>query len=289
MELANTLFRYRGTEVAGGSAWNEAIRLMLLMLAPAAPHVTEELWSRLVAAPGDGWASIHAQRWPTVDAVGDRRRDPRDPGPDQRQGPRPGRRPGRDRRGRARAGRPRARPRPRAARGPDAGAGDQRRRPARQHRRPRLISFLRPVSREADQREPEPPLRRPLSREAGQATPAPRFLRPVSRQAGQATPEPRFLRPVSRQAGQATPEPPFLRPVSRQADQREPEPPLLRPVSRQAGHRVRRAAVDGRSAAGPSRSVGCGFLDPGPVAGRLRPVAAAGHVAPAPPPVRESS
>ena len=67
MELANTLFRYRGTEVAGGDAWNEAIRLTLLMLAPAAPHISEELWSRVVVATGT-WSSIHSQAWPTVDA-----------------------------------------------------------------------------------------------------------------------------------------------------------------------------------------------------------------------------
>jgi len=69
MELANTLFRYRGSEVAGGAAWNEAIRLMLLMLAPAAPHVAEELWSRRLAAEGAAWASIHAQSWPEVDVA----------------------------------------------------------------------------------------------------------------------------------------------------------------------------------------------------------------------------
>jgi leucyl-tRNA synthetase len=67
MELANTLFRYRGTEVAGGDAWNEAIRLMLLMLAPAAPHISEELWSRVVVATGT-WSSVHAQSWPVVDS-----------------------------------------------------------------------------------------------------------------------------------------------------------------------------------------------------------------------------
>ena len=53
MELANTLFRYRGTEVAGGDEWNEAIRLLLLMLAPAAPHISEELWCRRLAAAGE--------------------------------------------------------------------------------------------------------------------------------------------------------------------------------------------------------------------------------------------
>jgi leucyl-tRNA synthetase len=67
MELANTLFRYRGTAVAGGAAWDEAIRLLLLMLAPAAPHITEELWARFAAAADTPWTSIHVQTWPTVD------------------------------------------------------------------------------------------------------------------------------------------------------------------------------------------------------------------------------
>ena len=67
MELSNTLHRYRGTEIAGGGAWNEAIRLMLLMLAPAAPHATEELWSRLAESRGEPWTSIHTQSWPAVD------------------------------------------------------------------------------------------------------------------------------------------------------------------------------------------------------------------------------
>jgi leucyl-tRNA synthetase len=69
MELSNLLFRYRGTEVAGGPAWDETIALLLLMLAPAAPHVTEELWSRRLAARGEPWRSIHTERWPAVDAA----------------------------------------------------------------------------------------------------------------------------------------------------------------------------------------------------------------------------
>jgi leucyl-tRNA synthetase len=67
MELSNLLFRYRGTPVAGGPAWNEAVRLLLLMLAPAAPHMTEELWERLGPPAGHAWSSIHVHRWPTVD------------------------------------------------------------------------------------------------------------------------------------------------------------------------------------------------------------------------------
>ena len=67
MELTNTLFRYRGSVVAGGEEWDEAVRLLLLMLAPAAPHVTEELWSRRLAARGEEWRSIHTETWPVLD------------------------------------------------------------------------------------------------------------------------------------------------------------------------------------------------------------------------------
>ncbi len=67
MELTNTLFHYRGTPAAGEAAWDEAIRLLLLMLAPAAPHITEELWSRRQRAAAQPWSSIHTERWPEVD------------------------------------------------------------------------------------------------------------------------------------------------------------------------------------------------------------------------------
>jgi leucyl-tRNA synthetase len=67
MELTNLLMRYRGTSVAGTAEWDEAVRLALLMLAPAAPHITEELWSRRLQAAGAPWASIHTQSWPAVD------------------------------------------------------------------------------------------------------------------------------------------------------------------------------------------------------------------------------
>jgi leucyl-tRNA synthetase len=67
MELSNLLQRYRGTVAAGNAAWNEAISMLLLMLAPAAPHVTEELWSRLAESRGEAWLSIHTQPWPAVD------------------------------------------------------------------------------------------------------------------------------------------------------------------------------------------------------------------------------
>src|SRR5207247_6616620 len=67
MGLPNTRCRDRGSAVAGGPEWDEAVRLLLLMLAPAAPHIAEELWSRRLAARGEPWSSIHTERWPSVD------------------------------------------------------------------------------------------------------------------------------------------------------------------------------------------------------------------------------
>jgi leucyl-tRNA synthetase len=67
MELSNLLQRYRGTEAAGTAAWDEAVRMLLLMLAPCAPHIAEELWSRLGEARGDEWTSIHSAAWPAMD------------------------------------------------------------------------------------------------------------------------------------------------------------------------------------------------------------------------------
>ena len=139
MELANTLFRYRGTEVAGTPEWDEAMRLLLLMLAPAAPHITEELWSRRLEAAGKRWSSIHLESWPDVDTsataeatrevpvqINGKLRDrlvvPADIGCGGAGGAR-----AREPEGRGSAGRPH--PGPRDRRG---------RRQARQHRRPRL-------------------------------------------------------------------------------------------------------------------------------------------------------
>ena len=56
-----------GAPAAGSAEWDEAVRLLLLMLAPAAPHITEELWGRRLAAAGAEWSSIHTERWPEVD------------------------------------------------------------------------------------------------------------------------------------------------------------------------------------------------------------------------------
>ena len=67
MELTNVLMRYRGTEIAGGTAWNEAVDLLVHLLAPSAPHIAEELWSRILESRGETWRSIHLEPWPGHD------------------------------------------------------------------------------------------------------------------------------------------------------------------------------------------------------------------------------
>ena len=67
MELTNRLIRLRGTDVVDEPQWDEAIRLLLLMLAPIAPHISEELWSRRLAAAGEEWSSIQPSQWPRYD------------------------------------------------------------------------------------------------------------------------------------------------------------------------------------------------------------------------------
>ncbi len=62
MEFNNYLVKAKNTPVAQTPAWDEAIETLLLLLAPSAPHVTEELWSRL----GKPY-SIHQQPWPQWD------------------------------------------------------------------------------------------------------------------------------------------------------------------------------------------------------------------------------
>jgi leucyl-tRNA synthetase len=69
MELTNRLVRLRGSAVAGGESWDEAVRLLLLLLAPLAPHISEELWSRRLAERGAAWSSVHRQAWPAADAA----------------------------------------------------------------------------------------------------------------------------------------------------------------------------------------------------------------------------
>ena len=59
MEFVNALMRARERGEAGSPAWNEAVEALVLMLAPIAPHLAEELWERL----GRPY-SVHEQAWP---------------------------------------------------------------------------------------------------------------------------------------------------------------------------------------------------------------------------------
>ena len=63
MEYTNYLQKVKVTSLYGTPAWNEAIERLLLMLAPSAPHIAEELWER----SGKPY-SIHQQRWPEYDS-----------------------------------------------------------------------------------------------------------------------------------------------------------------------------------------------------------------------------
>ncbi|MFQ6014338.1 MAG: leucine--tRNA ligase [Anaerolineae bacterium] len=62
MELNNYLIKAKVTAVVNTPAWDEAIETLLLLLAPSAPHMAEELWERT----GHPY-SIHQQNWPKWD------------------------------------------------------------------------------------------------------------------------------------------------------------------------------------------------------------------------------
>ena len=58
----NEMYKAREAGLAGSAEWKEATEIYLKMMAPVAPHITEELWSQF----GKPY-SIHQQLWPTVD------------------------------------------------------------------------------------------------------------------------------------------------------------------------------------------------------------------------------
>jgi leucyl-tRNA synthetase (EC 6.1.1.4) len=62
MELVNALYLYKEQANTNLEVAQEAMESIVLLLAPFAPHITEELWSEL------GYSgSVHAQEWPKVD------------------------------------------------------------------------------------------------------------------------------------------------------------------------------------------------------------------------------
>lgn len=62
MELVNALYLYKEQANVNLEVSQEAMESIVLLLAPFAPHITEELWSEL-----DHSGSVHAREWPKVD------------------------------------------------------------------------------------------------------------------------------------------------------------------------------------------------------------------------------
>jgi leucyl-tRNA synthetase len=62
MELTNALSAARDDGLAGTDAYAEGVEALLLLLAPMAPHISEELWARRRRP-----YSIHQQPWPAFD------------------------------------------------------------------------------------------------------------------------------------------------------------------------------------------------------------------------------
>jgi leucyl-tRNA synthetase len=63
MEFTSYLGKVREADNVGRTAYDQAVESLLLMMAPAAPHIAEELWERT----GHRY-SIHQQAWPEASA-----------------------------------------------------------------------------------------------------------------------------------------------------------------------------------------------------------------------------
>jgi leucyl-tRNA synthetase len=63
MELTNYLGKIKESGSVSVKAWSASIKALLLLLAPTAPHISEELWERT----GNKY-SVHNQSWPEWDA-----------------------------------------------------------------------------------------------------------------------------------------------------------------------------------------------------------------------------
>ncbi|HEX8762158.1 MAG TPA: leucine--tRNA ligase, partial [Candidatus Saccharimonadales bacterium] len=69
METLNSLYRLKTTVPMGvhGDTWQWALKTFLQLLAPFAPHITEELWQQLHESDENEPASIHVGAWPAYD------------------------------------------------------------------------------------------------------------------------------------------------------------------------------------------------------------------------------
>src|SRR5690606_37933612 len=62
MTLLNSLYKARAKRTALADTWTSAVDDFLLLLAPIAPHIAEELWQR-----SGHTESVHLQPWPEFD------------------------------------------------------------------------------------------------------------------------------------------------------------------------------------------------------------------------------
>jgi leucyl-tRNA synthetase len=62
MEFTNYLGKVKESGAVSLEVWTESVKTLLLLLAPAAPHLVEELWHQR-----DYDYSIHSQAWPEWD------------------------------------------------------------------------------------------------------------------------------------------------------------------------------------------------------------------------------
>ena len=63
MELVNAFYNFQDDKAVNPGLVREVAVNIIKMLAPFAPHITEELWSRII---GEG--SVHQAKWPQYDA-----------------------------------------------------------------------------------------------------------------------------------------------------------------------------------------------------------------------------
>lgn len=64
MEYLNYLVKAKETPLTLLPQWKQAVRTLVLLIAPIGPHIAEELWQEL----GESY-SVHQQRWPDFDPV----------------------------------------------------------------------------------------------------------------------------------------------------------------------------------------------------------------------------
>jgi leucyl-tRNA synthetase len=62
MELTNYLHKVKESSNVSKEQWQKSVEALVIMIAPTAPHLAEELWHRLGHKE-----SVHNQRWPLWD------------------------------------------------------------------------------------------------------------------------------------------------------------------------------------------------------------------------------